>query len=271
MPVSMRISALPKAGGEGGALGGDGVVEAVFEAADEIDLAFAEEGPAFVADAFLGFIEAEEDFALHEDRRFGGVDVFGGLGLDVEEASAEGDDAARLVADGEHEAAPEAVVAASGFLVDGDEARFLDDFGGEAFFEGPGHGGVPGVGGVADLEALRQFAAEVAAFEVVAGSLGHFVLVEEFGPPGGDDFVEAEELLAHGAAVPAAAGLELVFFGDLDAGTLGQAAHRPHEVEVFVKHDEFEDVAPLLAAVAVEELLVGMDVEGGGLFPVEGA
>ena len=51
----------------------------------------------------------------------------------------------------------------------------------------------------------------------------------------------------------------------------GQPAHGVHEADVFVFLDEGEDVAALVAAEAVENLLVRIDVEAGRFFLVKRA
>ena len=82
-------------------------------AAHRVELALDhDEGPA-LADGRPGPVQVEEQVALREDRRLGGVDVFRLAGRIVLRGQrglprGEGDDAALVVADRDHEPAPEA-------------------------------------------------------------------------------------------------------------------------------------------------------------------
>jgi hypothetical protein len=58
---------------------------------------------------------------------------------------------------------------------------------------------------------------------------------------------------------------------DGDAGAFRETADGFDEGEIFEFLDEGEDVAALVAAEAMKDLAVGIDVETGGLFLVEGA
>ena len=77
------------------------------EAGDQVELAFADDGEAGVEDGALGFVEAEEDLALGEDRRLRRVDVLGRLLVAGQHAPAEADHPALLVADRETSAGRE--------------------------------------------------------------------------------------------------------------------------------------------------------------------
>ena len=120
--------------GEGGTTGGDDVGDAGEVNGDAVHLAFDEDGAAVVADGLAGFIEIEEDETLRIERRFGGVQIFGsGFVAGFERAGGEGDNAAALVGDGEHDALAEARVEGPGgavFLVfPGEEAGGPEGFG----------------------------------------------------------------------------------------------------------------------------------------------
>jgi hypothetical protein len=100
----------------------------------------------FVDEGALGFVEAEEDVAFLEKRGLRGVDVFGGLGVGGEDAAAEGDDFAEVVANREHDAVAEAVVEiALGILgvAQGDQAALDDLVALVVLAGGPGTEGVP--------------------------------------------------------------------------------------------------------------------------------
>ena len=254
---------------EGGALRGDGGAEAARVAADDVDLPFADEGlAAAVADDVLAReVERVEDASLVEDGRLGTVDVLGGLGARVEDAPAEADDLARRVADGEHQAAMEAVVVVIGpatLLGRGEDADGDELLGGEAVLRGPGEDGALAVGRVADAEALGRFAVELAGGEVVAGLGGLGDLAEAALVEGGELGVDAEE---------EAAGDGLVVLGHVerDAAALGEETDGVDEGHAVRHHQELEDVAVRAAAEAVEGAAGGGDDEGGRLLLVEGA
>ncbi len=65
------------------------------------------------------------------------------------------------------------------------------------------------------------------------------------------------------------AGLLLEVEGDVRA--FGEAADGVGEIDALVFFDKGEDVAAFVAAEAVENLLVGVDVEAGGFLLMEGA
>lgn len=118
--------------GAGGALRGDGVIDAVLVAGDCVELTFADENGLLSHDRAAGAIEGEKDFALGEKRGFGGVEVFSGIGIEDELATSKGDDVALLVGDGEHQAIAKANVEAALFALDGDAG--IDEFAAGEFF-----------------------------------------------------------------------------------------------------------------------------------------
>ncbi len=118
--------------GAGGALRGDGVIDAVLVAGDCVELTFADENGLLGHDRAAGTIEGEKDFALGEKRGFGGVEVFSGIGIEDELATSKGDDVALLVGDGEHQAIAKANVEAALFALDSDAG--IDEFAAGEFF-----------------------------------------------------------------------------------------------------------------------------------------
>lgn len=94
--------------GEGGAEGGDGILNAIFVANDGIDLAFTDEGEFIFSDVPARFIEAEKNFRFIEKLGLRGIDVFAAIGVGDELATAEGDDVSVVVKDREHESISEA-------------------------------------------------------------------------------------------------------------------------------------------------------------------
>ena len=80
--------------------------------------------------------------------------------------------------------------------------------------------------------------------------------------------MDLEQLVLEVARLLFAGGL-VEFEGNF--GAFGQPADGVHEPDVFVFLDEGEHVAALVAAEAVENLFMRIDVEAGGLFLVERA
>ena len=165
--------------GEGGAGGGDDVVDAGHVDGDAVHLAFDEEGEVEGAHVGLGLVEVEEDLTFGVERGLGGVEVFGDgaaffVGV-VEGAGGEGDGLALLVGDGEGDAFAEAGVEwprrAVGLLFGAEEAAGAQDFFGEVLAEAVAHV-VEVVGGVADAEFGDGVGGDSAAGEVLAGAGG---------------------------------------------------------------------------------------------------
>ena len=88
---------------------GDGLGKAGRRHGDDIDIALDRDDPAPVVGGLAGAVVVVEAAALVEERRLRAVEIFGGRGW-IERAPAEGDDAARAVADREHDAVAEPVV-----------------------------------------------------------------------------------------------------------------------------------------------------------------
>ena len=99
--------------GKGGSLGGDRVSYTGPVTGNDIELTFADEGAAGFFECGAGQVYAVENTALVEDFGFGGVDVFGGFGVVVQNAGTESDDSAEFIPDRKHESSAEAVVAAA--------------------------------------------------------------------------------------------------------------------------------------------------------------
>src|SRR5690606_36548122 len=147
--------------GDGGALGGDGGLEADVPAAEGVELAFDEDKGMAFGGVLAGVVEVKEEVALAEDGGLGGVDVFGlaggvVLGGEVGLAGGEGDDAALMVADGDHEAAAEAGLERAegehGAVVHEEQAALAKGVLGEFAFEQGGRERAVGGRGEADLE-----------------------------------------------------------------------------------------------------------------------
>src|SRR5882724_4474286 len=102
--------------GEGRALRRDYVLHTGHEARDQIQLAFANDGETGVKNRALGFVETEKNFALGENRRFGRVDILGGFFVAGQNASAETNHPALLIANRENQTSAKTVVVISSFL-----------------------------------------------------------------------------------------------------------------------------------------------------------
>jgi hypothetical protein len=262
--------------GEGGAGGGDDVLNSGHVDGDAVHLAFDEESEAEGANVGLGFVEVEEDLALAVKGGLGGVEVLGDVSaffvLGVEGAGGEGDGLALFVGDGEGDAFAEAgielAMGSVGLLFGTEEAAGAEDFVGEVFGQLLAHV-VEVVGGVADAKFSDGVRGDAAACEVLARA-GSFRGFE-----GGFEvlccgFVDVEELATEAGFVSFLGGAELPL-GEGDAALGGDDADGLGEADVLHLHDEGEDVALFVAAETVEVAVGRVDGEGAGLFFVEGA
>ena len=259
--------------GEGGSAGGDDVLNAAKEDGDAVHLAFDEEGKLHLADGGTRLVEVEEDLAFRVEGRLRRVDVLGaGLIAGFERARGEGDDAAALVGDGEHDALAEAVVdvalGAVALLLRTEKAARAQGFVVCHAFEAVAQG-AKAVGRVTDAEFGDAFGGESTTGEVLTGD-GAFGAAQLFLEKGGGGFVEFEEFGALAGSGGFFGGRELAF-GEGNADLLSNDADGFGEADVLDFGDEAEDVARGLAAEAVVELADGVDGEGGRLFLVEGA
>src|SRR5581483_8861645 len=126
----------------------------------------------------------------------------------------------------------------------------------------------PDIGREAEAEEFDGIGVNAAFLEVIAGGLAGGFVGEGVLPALRDLLVNLEERVLE-MAVLLAVGIVVEFDGD--AGALGEAAHGVHERDALELLDEGEDVAALVAAEAVKNLALGIDVEAGRLLAVEGA
>lgn len=182
--------------GEGRTLGGDDILNAGFVEGDEIELAFADDGFSRGNKGAFGFVKSEKEAAFGEEGGFRGVDVFGGAGGGIENASAESNDFAVVVVDGNHDTVSEAVgeIAAAFVFVAESGA---DEFGGlKSRLECPGGEGIVGSRGIAEAPVFRDGFVEGAGLEVGAGRGGGWGFEELLFEPGGGGAVEFQQAWA---------------------------------------------------------------------------
>ena len=251
--------------GQGRAQSGHRVGDAHAVAADDVDLSFAQHAGAGLDHGLARAIQCIEHAALAKDGGLGRIEVFAAALIAGQDAPAEGQHPVAGVADGKHEAVPEAVVNTIPLLVAGQQSG-LDEQGlVVALLFGPAQDDILGRG-VADAEGLHDVRSQLPVFQIGAGRLGGSALAQ-------DVLVEAHGLLVHPVEQILARVLAPLLFilHQYHIGPLGQQADRTHEVGALDFFDERKGVAALAAAEAVKTLAGGVDGEGGGLLLVERA
>ena len=179
-----------------------------------------------------------------------------------------------MVADRDHEPAAEARAQRTdghqGVFADEEQTALAESLFGKLAFDEEGRESVVEWGGGADLELFGDLHPKAALFLPVGphegadfriGAQGLVVVL-------GGELVEFENLLAQGALLTRRAAAAFLVF-DRHAVALADGLHGLGEVELFGLADEGDDVAGLAAAEALEEAIVGVDVEGRRLFVVE--
>jgi len=204
-------------------------------------------------------VQAIEFLALVEYRGFRGVQV---LGLVVAQyTAAEGDHPAAAVADGEHDAVAEAVVAPAVLGVLDQQAGVDHDF----LLQGIGaqllEQVVPAGRGEAEAEVASDFTGQAAALEVIHGVLALRMALQGLAIVLGGGIEQRVERRVHRLARRAPAPAFLA--RHVHAGALGQLLDRLGKFQLIVVHDEAEGIAAGAATEAVVELLVRADGEGG--------
>ena len=209
----------------------------------------------------FGQIQPVQHPPLAVYRRFGAVHVFR-LRF-VDDTAAEAHHVAPHINDRQHQPVAELIVKPAG-LVGHDQSRGQQLLLGIAFC---GHGPQQGVPAVrrrphaephGDLPLDGPFV-EVSPYCRAVAALQHIVV------PAGRIAVQGQQSLAQPVGVGGRPVLR-----HLHVDPLGQKPHRVGIRQVFDLHNEVDDAAALFAAEAVIELLVLQNVEGRGLFVVEG-
>ena len=247
-------------GREGGAADGDGAGDPRLPRRKAVEVTLEQDGAALAADGAPRPVQSVEDRALPVDRAVGTVDVlrFG----PVEAPAREAGRASLAVEDGNDQAVPEEVVVSAALRLAG-EARF-DERGpvDAGLFEG-GREVVPAVRSEPEAVLGDRVPGEAALPEIAARPVTGFASQRAL--------VVVERLPVGGPEPLVAGGLLRVGLGDRDSGAPRQLMKRFHEGQPLAFHQETEDVAALLAAEAVKETPLGVDVKGGGGLVVEGA
>ncbi len=267
--------------GDGRALRRDGGLETDGPAAQGVELALDQDEGLALAGVGAGAVEVKEQVALGKNGRLGRVDVFGLARVVVLRgegglARGEGDHAALVVADRDHEAAAEARLerlhGEQRVVVEIEQAALANGGFGKLFAQHGGAEAAAGGVGEADLELVGELGAEAAVLRpVVAHPRGGLArALEGLVKMLGGELVQIEQLLAQRALLTGrAAAALLVFQGDVE--TLGEGLDGLGEVEPLGLLDKGEDVARFAAAEAFVETLVGVEVEARRLLLVEGA
>src|SRR5208282_4278311 len=238
-------------GGEGGALRRDDVLDTAYETRNQIELAFADDGKPGVEQRAFGFVEAEEHFALGENGRLGRVDVFGRFFVAGQNAAAEANHPALLVADRKYEPAAETVVVMLAAFLAQNQSGLFDEGEVVVLAFGPVVGVVPSIRRVAETKEFHRFRRHAAFRQIIAGDLATGFIEQRVLPALRDLLVELEQLVLDVARLLFAGGL-IEFQRNFRA--LGQPADGVHKPDVFVFLDEGEHVAALVAAEAVKNL-----------------
>src|ERR1700722_18027345 len=246
----------------------DNVLHARHETSDEIKLAFANDRGLRIGQRALGFIEAEENFALGEYGCFRRIDVFGRFGFRVKHASAEPDNAPLLVTDRKNQTSAKTVVVTGRTIFAQDQAALLHQREVMAFAFGPIDGVVPQVRRVTEPEKFDGFGGNTAGGKVIARGLGRGFAGQGVSPALRDLLVDLQQPVLNMAALLLGG---IVVHLQRDFGALSQPPHSIRKFDVLVFLDECENIAAFVAAEAMENLLLRIDVETRGLFLVKRA
>ena len=246
--------------GQGGAKRGHRAVKARLMEGDGIHIPLRQDDPARLG--LFGDVQGEHVAALVVHGGVRGVEVLG-CGV-VHHPAAEADDLAPDVDDREHDPIPEAVIDPAVLIAHRQTgvqqvplviallSQRLDQ-------------GIPPVGGKAQAEAGEGPAGQAAPLQI-GQSLRSLRGIQPLVKGAGGLFVDGQQLLP---ALLGPGGIATV--RHLQPGPFGQNSHRVPKGEVVQFHHKVDGPAPLAAAEAFIDLLVGRHREGGGLFTVKGA
>ena len=238
-----------------------------------VHIAFGHQGKTMLTHGGAGFKQAVQLVPFAEDRRFGGVEVFGFF--ITQHTPAKADVCPFHIANREHDAVAKAVVALFFLLGLGGSVTLVDHQ--AAFFEqrvgviGKHRTQIPPSGrGIAQSVAGGNFATEAAIFQVFDGARAGLELLFVMGSGFFQHIVQGGLLLAAGFGAGAFLRVA-VLVGHLHAVLLGQLLHGIDKAHAVVFHQEVDGIAIFAAAKAVIELLARADRERRRFFTVKRA
>src|SRR6478736_2513137 len=282
--------------GERGTERRDHLLDAARMQTHHVEIAFDHHAALATAQRLTGLVQAEHRFALPIDRRLGRVDVLGGRfgtglrgRLDAEfgkltrlrlcqRATTERDHAALQIQHREHQAVPEAIVIPAARLARHDDADLLGCAGAEPRRRQVPRQAVPTVRRIADAERLQRISdrtswrvrGKPSAIELCQTMAAERVLAQHQLEVMRGSVADVIELLLPAASFRLLPALRLgARLDDLNSGALGEFTHGLGELEALDALHELDGIARLVAAEAVIEAALGVDVEAGCLLLVE--
>ncbi len=241
------------------------IIDVVLAERHHIHIALHHQDPTRILVRLLDFVETEQLPSLVEDGRFGRVKI---LGRAIPQHPAtEADDPAALVADREHDAIAEAVIAARAAVTRDqhaarDEQLLVFPAGSKAATHL-----IPVSGGIPDVEALDHLASQASAFQI----LHRLRRVLEIALVEARNLVhQLEQILADGRLAIGRAA-DALLTGDLHAMQAGQLFDGIGKLEPVVLHHKADGIAVGTAAETVIELLLLTDGKRGAFFVMKRA
>jgi hypothetical protein len=226
---------------------------------------FAHDGEARIQNSALALVQAVENFALLEDGRFGRIDVLAFV-ISGQHPATERDHAPLLIANRKHQPPAKPIVMAVGVLLANDQPALLHQRHVIALAGGPIHRVIPLLGRVAETEQLHRLRRDAAFGEVIARDLAAGIIGQHRLPALRDLLVDLEQLVLEKLRFLLSRALLEI---ERDFRPLRQTLHRFDKREIFVFANKRNDIAALVAAEAMENLPMRIDIEARGLFPMK--
>ena len=255
-------------GAESRATGGHSGIHSRGVHRHDIRIPLHHHGLVLLRDAALGLVDAEEHLGLLVQQGLRGVHVLAQLVVLEQLAGAEADDIACHRTDWPQQAAVETVdrpLGAHAGQAGGLELLELEALAQQVLGEG-----IPAGRGVAATELIGVLLGEATVDEELAGHVrtldvrGELLPIELEGR-----LIRRDQALTSTGLLPSPRATALVV--DAVADALGDLLHGLREGQMLHLHEEAEHVAALAGGEAVKVALIRADVEGGGLFILEGA
>src|SRR5690625_570438 len=227
---------------------------------NDVHVTFDDDALPLLPDLGPRQVQPVEELRLPEGFGLRRVEVFGQRV--VEDPACESDDAREAVPYREHEPVTEAVVAPAA-LVLGEQSGRHELLVGVPLVERVAQQAVPAFRGEADAELLDRRGADLARLQVLPRRRADGLI-----PKVGQEVLLRQPVDGYGiAALPVSRCRRSHF----DTCTLAKVPQRLRERDALRTHHEVVNVTLGLAAEAVEEALVAVDVEGRGLLVVNRA